>query len=114
MYTIIYFETRRKEVPVLHFLNKQNTKAQTKILKQISLLSQEGQKLSRPYADYLRDGIYELRVKFSPNEYRVLYFFVVKETIVLTHGFIKKSDKVPEIEIERAINYKLEFERRLK
>ena len=40
MYTIIYFETRRKEVPVLNFLDKLNAKAQTKILKQISLLSQ--------------------------------------------------------------------------
>ncbi|OGY16457.1 MAG: hypothetical protein A2785_02060 [Candidatus Chisholmbacteria bacterium RIFCSPHIGHO2_01_FULL_49_18] len=114
MYTIIYFETRRKEVPVLNFLDKLNAKAQTKILKQISLLSQEGQKLRRPYADYLRSGIYELRIKFSPNEYRVLYFFVVKEWIVLTHGFIKKSGKVPKAEIERAITYKLEFGRRFK
>lgn len=67
--------------------------------------------MRRPYADYLRDGIYELRVKFSSNNYRVLYFFVVRERIVLTHGFVKKSNKVPEKEIEKAIKYKLEFEK---
>jgi phage-related protein len=114
MYTIIYYKTRRGAVPAREFVEKLTVKVQSKIRKQILLLSYEGPKLKRPYADYLRDGIYELRVKFSPNEYRVLYFFFLRTNIILTHGFVKKSDKVPESEIEKAIKYKLEFKERYK
>jgi len=114
MYTIVYYKTNRGDIPVTSFLDEQESKAQAKLIKHINLLSKEGPGLRRPYADYLRDGIYELRVKFSPNGYRILYFFAVKEKIVLTHGIVKKSDKVPEVEIEKAIRYKLEFERRQK
>ena len=112
MYSIIYFKTRRGDVPALEFINELTLKAQVKARKQILILSHEGPKLRRPYADFLRNGIYELRVKFSPNEYRVLYFFFQRTNIIITHGFMKKGDKVPEGEIDRAINYRLEFEQR--
>lgn len=112
MYNVIYFKSKRGETPALEFLDKLSVKAQAKIRKQILLLSYEGPNLKRPYADYLRDGIYELRVKFSPNDYRLIYFFFQKENIVLAHGFGKKSAKVPENEIEKALKYKLEFEQR--
>jgi len=112
MYTVIYYSTRRGEILALEFINTLTVKVQAKIRKQIALLSYEGPKLKRPYADYLRDRIYELRVKFSPNEYRLLYFFFQRTNIVLTHGLMKKSDRVPEGEIERAIKYRLDFEER--
>ena len=114
MYTIIYYKTRRGEIPALEFIDKFSVKVQIKIRKHILLLSYEGPKLKRPYADYLRDGIYELRVKFSPNEYRVLYFFFQRTQIILTHGLLKQSNKVPESEIIKAIKYKLEFEERFR
>lgn len=112
MYTIIYYKTWRGEIPALEFIDTLTVKVQSKIRKQILLLSYEGPKLKRPYADYLRDGIYELRVKFSPNEYRVLYFFYQRTNIILTHGFVKKSDRVPDSGIEKAIKFKLEFKQR--
>lgn len=87
-------------------------KASAKIQKYITLLSFEGPNLRRPSADYLKEGIYELRVKFSPNNYRVLYFFFLGTDIVLTHGFVKKTAAVPEGEILTALKYKLDYERR--
>ena len=114
MYEIIYYETNKGEVPVSDFLDKQSSKAQTKIIKHVSLLAKEGQNLRRPYADYLRDGIYELRVKFSPHEYRMLYFFFQRADIVITNGFAKKTDQVPESELLKALKYKFDYERRNK
>lgn len=112
MYKIVFYKTSKGKTPLWEFLKKVDSKANAKIQKHIMLLSQEGPKLKRPYADYLKEGIYELRVKFSPNNYRILYFFFSGEDIVLTHGFVKKTAKVPKMEILTALKYKLDYERR--
>jgi len=62
----------------------------------------------------LRDGIRELRVAFGGNSYRAFYFFIVGDLIVITHAFIKKTDKVPQAEIDRALRYRCDFESRLR
>ena len=65
-------------------------------------LEESGPKLRRPGADYLRDGIYELRFSSERAEYRILYFFDGSE-VVLTNAFVKKTKRVPKEEIDRAI-----------
>lgn len=61
----------------------------------------------------VKGKIRELRVIFSSLHCRFLYFFYGKN-IVITHGFIKKTDKVPEEEINKAHNAMLDFEIRVK
>ena len=114
MYKVVYYKTGREELPFKEFIDKVDIKARVKIRKHVALLSIEGPNLKRPYADYLRDGIHELRIKFSPNEYRFLYFFFQRTDIVITHGFVKKTDKVLESEIIKALKYKEDYERRSK
>ena len=75
-------------------------------------MSFEGPNLKRPYADVLSHGIRELRVVFGSNQYRGLYCFFHRDFIIVTHGFMKKSDAVPIGEIERALLYKRDFEYR--
>ena len=60
------------------------------------------------YADIVSGKIREIRVLFASQHYRLLYFFYEK-TIVITGGFIKKTDVVPIQEIERAENCMIEF-----
>ena len=55
------------------------------------------------------DGIFELRAKVGSDISRVLYFFVVGRTVVLTNGFIKKTQKTPPAEIERAKQYREDY-----
>jgi len=43
------------------------------------------------------------------NITRVLYFFVIGKRAILTHGFVKKTDKTPSAEIEKAKSYRSEF-----
>ena len=57
----------------------------------------------------LQDGILELRAKVGSNISRVMYFFYDGKKAVLTHGFIKKTQKTPKKEIDRAIRYKEEY-----
>lgn len=90
------------------FLDSLPAKVQAKFLKWVQLLEEAGPNLTRPYADLLLGKIRELRVKFGPDQYRFLYFFFGKK-IILTHGFVKKTDRVPEGEIERAERIRCDF-----
>lgn len=77
-----------------------------------------GHELRRPIADYLRDGIYELRPSYQGVNYRMLYFFPKADKskranppkiVVVSHGLTKESE-VPDVEIDRAIERKKMFE----
>lgn len=75
----------------------------------IELLAQLGHELRRPAADYLRDGIYELRAKQGRVQYRILYFFHGRQAAILAHS-LSKEDIIPLIDIKRAIQRKRLFE----
>ena len=61
----------------------------------------------------LQKDIWEFRVRFAGKQIRLLAFWDKtneQETFVFaTHGFIKKVDKVPANEIERAINIRTKY-----
>jgi phage-related protein len=67
----------------------------------------------------LQKDIWEFRTRFGGQQIRLLAFWDKtegKETLVFaTHGFMKKTDKVPANEIERAIRIRVKyFESKLK
>ena len=108
-WTVIYFETEDGECPIEKFISSRSKNNKAKILSLLSILEEKGPTLPRPYADLLRDGIHELRIKLSGDQIRVLFFFCYQEFIILTHAFQKKSNKVPKSEIEKAIKLKDDF-----
>ena len=75
----------------------------------IERLREMGHELRRPEADFLREGIYELRAALQGINYRVLYFFQGREAVILSHGLVKER-VVPPKEIEWAIARKRKFE----
>ena len=91
------------------WLERLPVKAQAKCLSQVRLLRSHGHELRRPIADYLRDGIYELRPTYQGVNYRILYFFSGKNIVVISHGISKESE-VPPVEINRAIERKKRYE----
>ena len=78
-------------------------KVQDKWTERLEDLREFGHELRRPICDKLRDGIYELRVKWGRVHYRVLYSFVGQNIVLLSHGCFKVK-RVPNIEIDRAIS----------
>ena len=109
---VVHYEATTGECPIRTFLDGLGTKERAKILAAVDLLEEEGPNLHRPYTDYLRDGIHELRVRVSRIRYRVLYFFCNRSEIVLTHGITKKTGRVPETEIDRAVRCRKDWLRR--
>ena len=77
------------------------------------ILEEAGNTLREPYSKYVRDGIFELRIKVSSNITRILYFFYIDKRIILTNGFVKKTDKTPDNEIVKALSYKTDFIERI-
>ena len=73
-----------------------------KMVSYIELLEDYGPDLRPPYSKHLEDGIFEFRVKFSSNITRTLYFFAKEKRIILTNGFMKKTQKTPKNEITLA------------
>lgn len=110
-YQVIFYTNIQGHCLTKEFLDNLPDKVKGKALQWIQKLEQEGPDLPRPYADTVRGKIRELRVIFASGHYRFLYFFYHKY-IVITHGFIKKTDKIPENEIERAHRLMRDFEQR--
>ena len=82
------------------------------------LLKRLGINIRAPYSTPLQGdkykGLFELRTKFSSDITRVFYFLYDKNKFVLLHGFVKKTKKTPERELERAVTYKKDYEKRCK
>lgn len=100
-------------VPVLDWLRQlrqQDRRGYAKCAVRIQRLAQEGHALRRPEADYLRDGIHELRARQGRVNYRILYFFHGRDVVILAHGLTKESE-VPDVDVERALRRKEAFEK---
>lgn len=109
-FEIIFYETDNGQYPVKTFLKSiKDKKLYAKILRDINLLRQSGNLLRAPTSSSLTDGLFELRTIQSNNIARIIYFFIVGNRIILTNGFIKKTQKTPRSEIEKALAYKKDY-----
>jgi len=104
---VVFYAEDDGSSPILTWLDRQQSKVQDKCLVKTERLAELGHELRRPEADFLRDGIYELRVRHRRVHYRMLYFFHEK-TAVISHG-LTKEDVVPNADIDLAIVRKGQF-----
>jgi len=108
--TIVIYRQADGSVPLIEWLDTIPAKAQDKCIARIKLLQEKGYELRRPICDYLDKGIYELRSKYGNVNYRVLYAFVGKNLVLLSHG-CTKAKKVPKSEIKTAISNLRNYEK---
>lgn len=86
------------------FLKSQPLKVQDKIFKIIEAI----ETLERVPVNYLKaiegtKGLYEARIGLASNIWRVFCFFDEGRLVVLLNGFVKKSQKTPKEEIQKAL-----------
>ena len=108
-FEVEFYETETGKQPVKDFLLSLETKIRAKMVMTIGLLQDNGHELREPYSKHLNDGIFELRAKVGTDITRVLYFFCVGKKIILTNGFVKKTNKTPAKEIEKAKRYRANY-----
>jgi phage-related protein len=97
---VLYCEADGR-VPVRDWLDRVPSKVRDKCLAALERLEELGNELRRPVADYLQDGIFELRVHFQTVNYRMLYFFAGRRIVVVSHGLVKER-RIPAKELELA------------
>jgi phage-related protein len=112
--SVLFYQENADNVPVLEWLQelkRKNMKGFLSCAARIDRLATYGHELRRPVADYLRDGIYELRAKHRNVQYRIFYYFEGQNVVVLSHAIVKKTSAVPKKDIDLAIKRKEKFER---
>ena len=112
-FQVSFYTLPNSDKPAKTFIIDLEKKMRAKMLRTIETLEDKGNHLREPYSKHLDDGIFELRAKVGSDISRVMYFFVINHEIILTHGFIKKSQKTPKGEIERAKKYRKDYLERM-
>lgn len=101
-YKVGYYRTSRGTEPVRDFVEQQDKATRSKVARFTKLLKAYGPNLGMPYARYLKNGLYELRIR-GQNEVRIFYIILIQEdTIMFLHAFKKRAQKLPEKELETA------------
>jgi phage-related protein len=106
---IRFYRSTIKKCPVQEFLDSFSGKVAQKItwvLKIIEDLDIVPEKYFKKLRSY---DIWECRIDFSGNAYRILGFIHNGSTVVLTNGFMKKTQKTPKHEIDLALKYKNDY-----
>ena len=111
-FLVEFYKKGNGECPVAEFLDHLDVKISCKLSGLIMLLERNGNDLREPYSKHIEDGIFELRVKQGSNIVRVLYFFILGRKIIITNGFVKKTNKIPQKEIKLAKKFRSEYLRR--
>jgi len=97
------------------FFSKQTKKVKEKIIWTFDLV-EELQRVPETYLKHLEntDGLYEIRVQFGGDIFRVFCFFEEQQLVVLANGFQKKTQKTPKKEIEMALKIKAAYENEMR
>ena len=112
-FEVVLYEKANGECPVEEFITSLDMKMQAKMIGLLELLEEKGNQLREPYSKAIDDGIFELRCKVGNNITRILYFFYYEGKIVLTNGFVKKTQKTPAEEIKLAKERRSDFKERM-
>lgn len=87
------------------FLTTLSEKEIAKLNFVISLLETED-RIPVKFIKYIRDELFELRLNYNNNIYRIFFIFDDGQVVVLFNGFQKKTQKTPTNEIEKALKIK--------
>ena len=108
-FIVRFYDLPDGTLPAYEFLETLDKKMRAKMARAIRLLAANGTDLREPYSKALADGLFELRARVGTDNSRVLYFFFSGRKIILTNGFIKKTNKTPAREIRKARKYRAEY-----
>lgn len=102
MWSIDYYRSEAGRCPVEEFVDSLDTKSKARVARTLDLLEEFGTALGMPYARHLEKQLWELRVRYGKNRYRIIYLLATGQVFVLLHGFTKKTGPVRRSDMEIA------------
>ena len=116
-FEIEFVELEGGKKPFEEFILSLSIKERAKVFETINFfreLKDRNLPIKESLSKHLEDGIFELRVSLKDRIARSLYYYKKGEKIIITHGFIKKTQKTPRKEIERAKKLREQYNKRRK
>lgn len=113
-FELVFYKKANGDCPVSEFLTSLNKVMRYKMMHSLDLLELYGNHPKGDYSKFVSDGIFELRAQTRTDITRILYFFDANRQIVLTNGFVKKTQKMPASELETAKRYRADYLSRVK
>ncbi len=94
----------------MEFYLKQDEKVKEKVKYVLELIKQV-EKVPEKFLKHLTgtDGLYEIRIEYQSNIYRIFCCFDKGNLVILFNGFQKKTQKTPNNELEKAEKLKNEY-----
>lgn len=112
LYNFPYLCTMRKIIAYKNyfsdFVKKLSADETNKIRRALDLFKVED-RMPRHFIKFIRDGVYEFRVNYGNNEFRIFFIYDGDTVVVLFNAFKKKTQKTPDNEIKKAIKLKEEY-----
>ena len=90
------------------FMDKLGEKERMKIRRALLLFS-ETERIPSHFIKYIDDDIYEFRVNYGINEFRIFFIYDGEKLVILFNAFRKKTQKTPRSEIVKAKRLKKEY-----
>lgn len=92
----------------MDFFDSLDSRSQEKTLYVLALLKTQD-RLPVRFIKIIKDGLYELRIEYGGNIYRIFFIFDEGMAVILFNGFKKKSKRTPDDEIRKALKLKEEY-----
>jgi phage-related protein len=101
---VVYYRDRNNRYPIQEFIKGLSQTARAAVIRDIDLLAELGLALGAPTVKPIKGvrKLWELRTKTADGAIRIFYVAVTGKRFVLLHGFIKKTEKTPKIELDVA------------
>lgn len=90
------------------FMEKLGEKEKMKIRRALLLFS-DTERIPSHFIKYIEDDIYEFRVNYGNNEFRIFFIYDGEKMVILFNAFRKKTQKTPRSEIIKAKRLKQEY-----
>lgn len=90
------------------FMATLSEKERLKIQRALLLFS-NNERIPAHYIKFLCDGIYEFRVTYGNNEFRLFFCYDGDKLVILFNGLRKKTQKTPKADIEKAVKLKTQY-----
>lgn len=108
-FELIFYRKSNGDCPVSDFLSSLNKVMRFKLLHQLDLLELYGNHPKGDFTKPLGEGIFEVRAQNKTDITRILFFFDKNKKIILTNGFVKKTQRLPASELETAKRYRADY-----
>lgn len=108
-FSIDFVKLESGNVPFYNFLDSLTKIERAEVLsfiEELRIVKSNNGVIPSKLSKFLQDGIFELKIRHRTRITRSLYFFLKDKKMIFTHGFIKKTEKTPTEEIEKAIKYR--------